>query len=554
MKERLKNKGHLILAFVVLLVYLSPNIFFPDSAHILIHDNLDSNVVWYKNIAESPNLFKGNETVIERTMNGLNRGAYISEYKVIVLLYYVFPSQIAYHLNIILQHLVGFIGMFLLLKRYVYRDSSKASNYAMTLVALAFGLLPFWPSGGIGIAGIPVVFYALLNIFHKTHTWKDWIWLIIFPLYSELVLSGMFVVTVFTVYFIYKMIRNKTFSYLIFLSLFILTVIYIGANYRMFQLVLVDKFESGRELMEFSYGKKLNTKGVLGLSFLGAVRGQHHFHTMAFPFLIFFTSLSFLLIKSARKLIVVGFGVILFLEILDHIVSWDMLTPFVAKFEMLSQIRFRWKSLTPFIWYFLFAKLSYLWFKGTYGKYLVPLLGINVLFVMLSIGDGYRYNNEFAENAFYRTYFDRSNEENITFEEFYMEEQFEEVQKVLPINTKVACLGILPEIAQYNNYNTFGGYYALWTQEYEDLFETVLGEELEGELDHVFYLNSKALNKLVEKNKKGEVIKHLGLNFDVLKEEGVTHLLSSNEIMINEISHMYKVVIPNKQPIFVYIL
>ncbi len=550
MKFFLKEKGHFVLAFFVLLIYLSPNIFFQDTARVLKHDNLDSNVVWFKNVADSPNLFGENHSKIDRTLNGLERGLYVSEYRVIVGFYYFLPPQLAYHLNIVLQHLIGFIGMFLLLRDYIFRE--KEANYIITIVALSFALLPFWPSGGVGVSGLPLLFYVLLNIYSRKSNWKDWLWLFIFPLYSELFLSGLFVVSFFSIYFIYRMFRDKRLRVLIFLSLFIITAIYIVSNYRLFQLILIDGFDTGRELMEFTYGKSLNYKGVLGLSFLEAVRGQHHFHTMAFPFLILFTLVSFVLIKETRKIIFIGFSIIFLLEIGDHIAAWDVMSPLIKKMSFLTQVRFRWKSLTPFLWYLLFSKLIYFWFVHKYKRFLIPLISINLFFVMFSIGDGYRYNNEFAENSFYRTYFDSTNEQNTTFKDFYMLEQFKQLKVILPESSKVACLGILPEIAQYNNYNTFGGYGLLWSKEYENLFEEALGSEAIGHLDHVFYLKSKELDSVSANEKTGYQIKNLELNYSILRQENITHLLSSNLILSDSLTFVSHVENKKGKDIFVY--
>jgi hypothetical protein len=98
----------LIVALFILGVYLSPNIFFQNEAHFLIHDNLDSNVVWYKNLIESGTLFDSNQSIVPNSLGGLPRGCYPSEFNVIILLFWIFPPLMAYNLNIILLHVVAF--------------------------------------------------------------------------------------------------------------------------------------------------------------------------------------------------------------------------------------------------------------------------------------------------------------------------------------------------------------------------------------------------------------------------------------------------------------
>ena len=515
MIKYLKNNQHFILAFAVFIIYFSPNLFFQDEAQVLIHDNLDSNVVWFKNVVESPNLFGGNYDKIERALNGIERGLYMSEYRVTVWLYILFPPQTAYHLNIILLHLIGFVGMFLLLKDYIFRNAVDA-KYEITLIALAFSLLPFWPSGGAGISGLPLLFYSLLNIYHSKHKLGSWSWIVLYPLYSELFLSGLFVVPALAIYFLYRMVTEKKIVISVFFGLFIITVLYIASNYRLFLMMLFDGFSSGRQLKEIETGGQLNIKGFLGISFRETFTGQHHFHTMTFPFITVFTVITVILIKESRKIILIGMVLLFSISLLDNLSSWEVATPYFSKIDILSRVRFRWKSLSGLIWYIVFAKSCYYWYLSKYKKALVPLLSLNVLLIMFSVGDGFRYT-EYTENSFHKTFFDTDNPDNSTFKEFYMIEQFKELKKIIPENTKVACFGIAPELAQYNNYNTFGGYSVLYSSEYKKLFNDVAGYDKP--IAHPFYLLSdKPTTSLDNRIKR--------IKFSILKDEGYEYFLS----------------------------
>ena len=158
------NNKWLFLAFLVLAIYLSPNIFFPNEAHFLIHDNLDSNVVYYKNLAESGKMFASNLDVIPNSLGGVPRAAYPTEYCLFVLLYLLFPALAAYNINILIMHLVAFLGMYLLIGKFVFKNENK---FAISSISLLFALLPFWPSGGLSIAGQPLILFAFLNILLK---------------------------------------------------------------------------------------------------------------------------------------------------------------------------------------------------------------------------------------------------------------------------------------------------------------------------------------------------------------------------------------------------
>ena len=240
MKDFLKEKGHLVLAFTILLIYLSPNIFFPDDARLLVHDNLDSNVVWYKNLANSPVLFGENTDAVAFTLNGLERGVFASEYNFIILLYYFFDALTAYHLNIIIQTLIAFLGMYLFSKRYIFENDKKCTYY-IVLISLGFALIPFWPSGGVGVAGVPLLFYALLNIYNGEKNWLNWAWICFYPFYSSLIFSGLFVVVFLFLVFLVKMRGDKKINYTLIIAFFILTALYILVENRLFSFVILDR-------------------------------------------------------------------------------------------------------------------------------------------------------------------------------------------------------------------------------------------------------------------------------------------------------------------------
>ena len=86
-----------------------------ENAHIRVHDNLDSNLAWYKVLSESGEIFGSLKAVIPQVMNGLPRNAYGTEFSGIVWLYALFPTMVAYGLSQTITRVVAFWGMYLLL-------------------------------------------------------------------------------------------------------------------------------------------------------------------------------------------------------------------------------------------------------------------------------------------------------------------------------------------------------------------------------------------------------------------------------------------------------
>ncbi|MDF2904543.1 MAG: hypothetical protein K0S25_2181, partial [Bacillus sp. (in: firmicutes)] len=64
-----KEKFLICLAFLIIIIYLSPLFILGENAHIRVHDNLDSNIAWYKVLAKSGMLFGGFEATIPQIIN-----------------------------------------------------------------------------------------------------------------------------------------------------------------------------------------------------------------------------------------------------------------------------------------------------------------------------------------------------------------------------------------------------------------------------------------------------------------------------------------------------
>ncbi|UQX56764.1 DUF6044 family protein [Cytobacillus pseudoceanisediminis] len=156
-----------------------------------VHDNLDSNLAWYKVLAESGQLRGPIDAVIPQVMNGnLSRNAFGSEFTLIVWLYALFPPMIAYALSQTITRVFAFIGMYLLLKKHFLKEEKWAPITIGT--ALAFAFTPFWPSGMLSTLGMPLALWAFLNIRQGERSWKNVLVLTLLPFYASIVLGFFF--------------------------------------------------------------------------------------------------------------------------------------------------------------------------------------------------------------------------------------------------------------------------------------------------------------------------------------------------------------------------
>lgn len=189
--DRITSESRLLIfAFFIICLYLSPLFVLGENAHIRVHDNLDSNLAWYKVLSESGQMLGSSEAKIPQVINGLPRNAYGTEFSLIVWLYAIFPTMVAYALSQTITRVFAFIGMYLLLKDHLLMH--KEYTLINVGVALAFALTPFWPSGMLSTLGMPLALWAFLHIRNGKSTWKQFLVLTLLPLYSSIVLGFFF--------------------------------------------------------------------------------------------------------------------------------------------------------------------------------------------------------------------------------------------------------------------------------------------------------------------------------------------------------------------------
>jgi hypothetical protein len=531
------NNKWLLLAIVVLAVYLSPNIFFPNEAHFLIHDNLDSNVVYYKNLAESGKMFASNLDVIPNSLGGIPRAAYPPEYCLFVLLYLWFPALAAYNINIVIMHLVAFFGMYLLIGKFVFKNENK---FAISSISLLFALLPFWPSGGLSIAGQPLLLYAFLNVLLKHQRWFDWLIICLFPFYSVLILSNLFFcITIFIGFIIYCFIK-KTINYQFIIALCLFAIISVLIDYRLFYLQFIQHFESHRNISDSS--GTLNFKGLIGVSILHFIKGQYHFYSLHSPFILISSFVAFLIAKTKKeKLTLLILISLAFLTSLIFVLpKWTGASFLFNDIAFLKTFALRFYALLPLLWFVIFSISISIFIKSSfYSKgVLMILFFLMIIFSLFSINSKDYQNDEFAENSFYNTYFNKSNGNYKSFKNYYKMDLFNEVKKVVkPKVNYIGCIGFSPEIAQFNGFYTVDGYYCFYPKKHNDLMNEITF--LERKKCDLEPLGNRCYIMSDDDLKGKKEIVDLKLDFEKMKKLNVEYIFSIKKItdshLINEI-------------------
>jgi hypothetical protein len=543
----LKQYRYEIFALVVLLIYLSPNIFFPEEARHLIHDNLDSNVVWYKNLAESGKMFGDNNDLIDISLGGIPRGCYPSEWNIMHLLYLIFPTQVAYNINSIIMHMVAFFGMLLLIRRYFKRIKNEG---VMVFVALLFSLLPFWPSGGMAIAGQPLLIYSLLNIHFNKSSVFDWLCLIFIPFYSLFALSNLFFIFIVVGLLLIYTLKSKTIHWRLMLALTLFVVATIFAELRLFEMQFIDHFQSHRDNVR-TLGT-LNIKGLIGVSLLHFIKGQYHFHSLHFP-LVFIAIIAAIIGGSLKQrwIIIVSLSVLFLFSVVLVLPSLNSFEQFFSRSDLLNKVTLRFYSLFPVLWFILLAySLTILDLEKLNIKRMV-LFGLCVqLFIQLfSINSKDYQGCDFSENTFYRTYFDTSNDEYSTFKNYYRTDIYSNVKSKIDLTKYSVCVGISPEVAHYNNIRTIDGYFYYYSKKHYLVMKRINAKiDLHKRIDR-----SGNLSKLVIPDFKGNDMRIVNPEWDftLLDSLNVRNFISVYLIDSKELVFVERVG-TSEYPIFIY--
>lgn len=412
----------MLLALLVLLIYLSPNIFFPEEARYLIHDNLDSNVVWYKNLAESGMMFAPNDAIVPNSLDGLPRGCYPPQFNLTILLFWLFPTLVAYNINTVLMHALAFFSMYVFAQTFIFK---KHHQWTLILVSLCFSLLPFWPSGGAAVAGQPLLLYAFLNILSKNYNLKNWLIITVTPFYSTLAFVNLFFIPLLFLAFLVHSFVKKQFNVRFVLSLGLFVIVSVLFEYRLFIMQFVNHFENHRALL--SHSVEVNFNGVIGISLLLVLKGHYHFFAGQYPFILLLTMLAMIFGNKKQKIVIaILLSCIFCLSMFYVLPNWKYLIDLLASNDLLNSITLRFYGLFPLLWFIILSySVVFLLDRNLKFRFvIIPTMVLLILSLFFSFPNKDYYGSNYLENSFYNTYINNKSKGNASFKEYYSESLF----------------------------------------------------------------------------------------------------------------------------------
>lgn len=539
------EKKMIFFSFLAIAAFVSPYFLLGENAHMRVHDNLDSNIAWYKVLIRSGELFGSVNAVIPQIINGLPRNAFGTEFSGIVWLHALFPSIYAYGLSQTITRVFAFIGMYLLLKKHFI----QAPEWAWIRVgaALAFALTPFWPSGMLSTLGMPLALWAFLNIRAGERSWMNYLVLTLLPFYSSLVLGFFFFLSAMGMLWLVDVVRGKGWNVRFLLAIVYMSAIYLAIEYRLVHSLLFSTEPTSRD--EYFHAR-LPLWRVIRLTFKNYVLGHNHVMTVHGLVILPVTFIALYFVWKQKRWR--EEKTFLFLHVLNFVLStWYAFwfykgwLPLTERFDLLDKFNFaRYHFLRPLVIYVLFAlSLKILWRQGKAWQRMSLCFIAAQLLVLTAFNEEIIYRNK------------------PSFKQFYAEKQFAEIKEYigLPVEEyRVVSIGIHPAISQYNGFYTLDTYNNFYPLSYKHRFREIIAQELKKDkkLREYFdewggrcYIFVDELGKhYMFKKHSQKKIENLQLNTDVFREMGGRYILSAlpienaieNQLKLEKVFHSHE--------------
>ena len=520
------EKKLIVFSQIVIILYYLPYFVFGEDAHILVHDNLDSNIAWIKILLSNNALFSSPLDKIKNVFNGLSVFQLYRSYDISLLLFKCFGIYFGYVINKLIVSFIGFWGIFLLLRSHFVIELSSVYNYIRVGVALVFSLLPFW-SFSATVMGLPFLLFAFLNFRNKSGGYFNFLIVVVFAFYSKFVLSGIFMLIVLSLIFLFDIFMRRSINWQFFIGLSVLSIAYVISHFPLFYGFLFSETQSHR-LEFFSETTSFFSGAYQAIRLF--VKGQYHAHSVHLLF-VFPVAISVMIWhKSFSKTIKLIFIFIVLTSLFYGFQYNSSTRQFVDYFMSLLPIQLqRFHILHPMLWYILLA-VNLSWFAKRYNKLkvLIPcFLLLQFIYVV----------------SFHEIWM---NKKEPSFKEFYSEAMFNEIKLDIdrPLGSyNVISIGLHPAVAQYNGFYTLDGYFPNYPLDYKHDFREIIKEELEKneKIRKYFdnwgsrcYVFSSELDKVYMYGKSNtKTISTLNYNWNKFLNMNGKYILSSVRININ---------------------
>ncbi len=479
----------IIISVAIVLSHVAPYYIFGTNSLIGIHDTFDSNLIWYKVLADSGMVFAPSDAIVPGFMDGLPRISFGSEFYILYWLIAVFGLLWGFIINNTVMHIVGFTGMYLLLKTHFLKEEKY--HIICLGVAICFAILPFYPPSGLSASGIPLALYAFLNFRQNQSSWKDWLLIIIIPFYSSIVYSFFFFLTAIGLLWFTDFVRDRNLHQKFLGAIALMTGVFFVIEYRLVSSLLFDSWFVSHRIDYV----------LTGVNIIDAVRqarnifiyGHYHSPSNHTPIVVLTIGIGFLFLllkywpklnlnienhhETIQRVLLLSI-VCVIISVWYGVLALELLIPVKQYFSILRTFNFtRFYWLNPTIWYILFG-LGLTILYQIFSKYKKSNLHLGqiIIIIILLLQISFIYPTSWV-TASQQT----MGHDDITYAQFYAESQFMLIRDDIGLpqeSYNVISIGLHPVIAKYNGFYTLDGYSWNYPLEYKHRFRNIIAFEL----------------------------------------------------------------------------
>ncbi|HET9503760.1 MAG TPA: DUF6044 family protein [Hymenobacter sp.] len=467
-----------LLLFLLPLVALGPRTF------ILLHDNLEAEVVWAHLLAKMHlALAHGPSAVVPPIMNGLPREALRSGLSFTIFIFHLLPDSplAAYLLHEALVRLAGLLGMYWLLRGYGL--ARPAQRGLAAAVALLWAALPAYSIFGLSVLGQPALLRAALDLRAERGRGAALLVCAALPWWSSFVLVGPFIAAAWGLGLLLDLARRGRAAGPAAgrgaAGLTLLLLSYVVVEWQLFYGLLVAKsFVAHRE--EFDLVRLARPGLGRGLREAGQLFWLGHYHASPFfkgGILVAVAVVLARLAGPARRplLVRVGAG-------LAAIAGLSLLAGLLP--QVSAALQGRLPLLHAFSlgrFYFLLALPWVLVLVAAVrqlpaGRLTYALVALQLPFILAA-------NPEFTNNL--RALAGRPKADAPGYAAYVAPQLLGQARAFIQARTgqappayRVACLGLPPAVAQLNGFYTLDSYQTLYPLTYKHAFRPLIAGEL----------------------------------------------------------------------------
>ena len=471
-------------ALLGLLLFLLPQVALGPRSFMLIHDNLEGELVWAHLLARLHlALAHGPGAVVAPIMNGLPREALRSGLSFTIFIFHLLPDSplAAYLLHEALVRVAALLGMYWLLRGYGL--ARPAQRGLAAAVALLWAALPAYSIFGLSVLGQPLLLRAALDLRAGRGRWAAGLVCAAWPWWSSLVLVGPFIAVVWALGLLLDVARRGRAAGPALgrgaAGLALLLLSYAVVEWQLFYGLLVAKtFVAHRE--EFDLARLSQPSLRRGLREAGQLFWLGHYH--ASPFFKGGIALAVAVVAGrlaapARRQLLsrVGAGLA---GIAGLCVVAGLLPLLSARLQPALPLL---HAFTLERFYFLLALPWVLVLVAAVRR--LPVGGLAYALVALQLPFALAANPEFTNNV--RALAGRPKPAAPSYAAYVAPKLLAQVRTFIQSQTgqlppayRVACLGLPPAVAQLNGFYTLDSYQTLYPLPYKHAFRPLIAGEL----------------------------------------------------------------------------